>query len=62
MAFYVKDGIVQAVVALNRGEDVRLATPLIEGRVPVDAEELADESRDFGALASVAGRDRSPTG
>ncbi len=57
---YLKNGIVQAVVALNRGEDVRLATPLIEGRVPVDAEQLADESRAFRDLASVAARDRSP--
>jgi 3-phenylpropionate/trans-cinnamate dioxygenase ferredoxin reductase subunit len=46
-AFYLKGGIVQAVVALNRGEDVRLATPLIEGHVPVDADQLADESRDL---------------
>src|SRR6266511_866954 len=60
VACYLKNGIVQAVVALNRGEDVRLATPLIEGRVPVDAEQLADESRAFRDLASVAARDRSP--
>jgi 3-phenylpropionate/trans-cinnamate dioxygenase ferredoxin reductase subunit len=62
VAFYLKDGIVLAVVALNRGEDVRLATPLIAGRVPVDAEQLADESRDIGSLASVTARDRSPAG
>jgi 3-phenylpropionate/trans-cinnamate dioxygenase ferredoxin reductase subunit len=62
VAFYLKDGLVQAVVALNRGADVRVATPLIERLVPVDADQLADESRDLGALASAASRDRSPAG
>jgi 3-phenylpropionate/trans-cinnamate dioxygenase ferredoxin reductase subunit len=52
-AFYLKAGIVQAVVALNRGEDVRGATPLIEGRVPVDADRLSDESRDLASFVSV---------
>src|SRR5919201_1580741 len=46
-AFYVKAGTVQAVAALNRGEDVRRAMPLIRGQVAVDGEKLADESRDL---------------
>ena len=61
-AFYLKHGVVQAVVALNRGEDVRAATTLIEGRVPMDADQLADESRDLGTMAPLPERDRSPAG
>jgi 3-phenylpropionate/trans-cinnamate dioxygenase ferredoxin reductase component len=41
--FYLKRGIVQAVVAVNRGEDVRAATPLIEARATADRSSLADD-------------------
>jgi 3-phenylpropionate/trans-cinnamate dioxygenase ferredoxin reductase component len=49
-AFYLKDGLVRAAAALNRGEDVRPATALIEARVAVDRERLANEGVDLGAL------------
>jgi 3-phenylpropionate/trans-cinnamate dioxygenase ferredoxin reductase subunit len=50
-AFYLKGGVVQAVVALNRGEDVRAATPLIETRALVDPARLADDRIELATLA-----------
>jgi 3-phenylpropionate/trans-cinnamate dioxygenase ferredoxin reductase subunit len=52
-AFYLKAGVVQAVVALNRGEDVRSATPLIEAHAAVDPARLADERVELSALAGA---------
>jgi 3-phenylpropionate/trans-cinnamate dioxygenase ferredoxin reductase subunit len=53
VAFYLKAGVIQAVVALNRGEDVRSATPLIEARAAVDPARLADERLGLQALAGA---------
>ena len=50
LAFYVGDHRVNAVVALNRGKDLRRAMPLIKERVVVDSAELEDESVDLRSL------------
>ena len=55
LAFYVKDGIVQAVVAVDRGREVTRAIPLIRGRRPVDEKKLRDETIDLQALAGTGG-------
>jgi 3-phenylpropionate/trans-cinnamate dioxygenase ferredoxin reductase subunit len=49
-AFYVKDGVVDAVVALNQGRDVQRAKRLIAARVPVDAAMLGDQEVDLRSL------------
>lgn len=50
IAFYVSRGCVDAVVALNRGKDVRRAMPLIKARRAVDPRQLADEGIDLRSL------------
>ena len=52
LAFYVKDGLVDAAVAMNRGKELRRSTAIIKARKPVDSEKLADEDQDLKALAS----------
>jgi 3-phenylpropionate/trans-cinnamate dioxygenase ferredoxin reductase subunit len=47
IAFYVRRGCIDAVVALNRGKDVRRAMPLIKARTAVDSRQLADEGVDL---------------
>jgi NADPH-dependent 2,4-dienoyl-CoA reductase/sulfur reductase-like enzyme len=51
VAFYLNDGRVDAVVALNRGKDVRRAMPLIKARAIVDRRLLEDEDVDLRSLA-----------
>jgi 3-phenylpropionate/trans-cinnamate dioxygenase ferredoxin reductase subunit len=50
LAFYVNDHRINAVVALNRGKDLRRAMPLIKERALVDAAELEDEGVDLRTL------------
>ena len=50
LACYLKDGRLDAVVALNRGKDVRRVMPLIKSRSMVDPVQLADESVDVRSL------------
>jgi 3-phenylpropionate/trans-cinnamate dioxygenase ferredoxin reductase subunit len=52
LAFYVKDGRVQATVGMNRGTEVRHSMPLIRADLAVDLAKLADEDL---ALESLAG-------
>jgi 3-phenylpropionate/trans-cinnamate dioxygenase ferredoxin reductase component len=54
VAFYVKDGIVEAVAGLDRGRDVRRARDLVRARRPVDAALLRDPEVDLKALAQDA--------
>jgi 3-phenylpropionate/trans-cinnamate dioxygenase ferredoxin reductase subunit len=54
VAFYVSRGCVDAVVALNRGKDVRRAMSLIRARTAVDPRQLSDEGVDLRSL--VEGR------
>jgi 3-phenylpropionate/trans-cinnamate dioxygenase ferredoxin reductase subunit len=56
-AFYLQDGRVKAVVALDRSADVRDATPLIAAGGLADAAKLADEGVPLSSLATEpAGR------
>jgi 3-phenylpropionate/trans-cinnamate dioxygenase ferredoxin reductase component len=50
-AFYLKDGRVQAVVALDRGDDVTSATSLIRSGAPVEPARLRDEDVDLSTMA-----------
>lgn len=51
LAFYLNQDRIDAVVALNRGKDVRRAMPLIRSRGIVDPERLKDENVDLRSLA-----------
>jgi 3-phenylpropionate/trans-cinnamate dioxygenase ferredoxin reductase component len=51
LGFYLKRGIVDAVVGLDRGREVRRAAKLIRSRQPVDPARLRDEEVDVRALA-----------
>jgi 3-phenylpropionate/trans-cinnamate dioxygenase ferredoxin reductase subunit len=55
LAFYLNQGRLDAVVALNRGKDIRQVMPLIKARGIVDPVQLADEAVDLRALARVSG-------
>ena len=50
IAFYLNRGRIDAVVALNRGKDVRRAMPLIRSREAVDPGRLTDEDVDLRSL------------
>ena len=54
VAFYLKDGMVDAVVGLDRGKDVRRSAGLIRARRPFDPALLRDEDVDLKELASQA--------
>lgn len=47
IAFYLNQQRIDAVVALNRGKDVRSAIPLVKGRAAVDPRQLADGGVDL---------------
>ena len=47
IAFYLNRGRIDALVALNRGKDVRRAMPLIKARIAVDPRQLGDEGVDL---------------
>jgi 3-phenylpropionate/trans-cinnamate dioxygenase ferredoxin reductase component len=51
LAFFVGDGRINAVVALNRGKDLRRVMPLVKAHALVDASRLEDESVDLRSLA-----------
>jgi 3-phenylpropionate/trans-cinnamate dioxygenase ferredoxin reductase component len=51
VGFYVKSGLVDAVVGMNRGRDVRRSAGLIRSRRPVDPVVLRDEDRDLKKLS-----------
>jgi 3-phenylpropionate/trans-cinnamate dioxygenase ferredoxin reductase subunit len=51
VAFYLKDGRIQAAVGLNRGTDVHRAMPLIKARGTVDPVRLREEETDLRVLA-----------
>jgi 3-phenylpropionate/trans-cinnamate dioxygenase ferredoxin reductase subunit len=52
-AFYLQDGRVKAVVALDRSADVRDATPLIAAGGLTDPAKLADETVSLSSLAGT---------
>jgi 3-phenylpropionate/trans-cinnamate dioxygenase ferredoxin reductase component len=51
LAFYVKDGLVDAAVGFNRGKELRRATALVRARKPIEAAKLRDEDVDLKTLA-----------
>jgi 3-phenylpropionate/trans-cinnamate dioxygenase ferredoxin reductase subunit len=51
-AFYVKNGVVQAALAVNRPRDIRPIRRLIERNRPVDQAALADSSIDLRSLSA----------
>jgi 3-phenylpropionate/trans-cinnamate dioxygenase ferredoxin reductase component len=53
VAFYLNQGRIDAVVALNRGKDVRRVMPLIKARRTVDARQLGDEDVDLRSVGQV---------
>jgi 3-phenylpropionate/trans-cinnamate dioxygenase ferredoxin reductase component len=53
-AFYLKDGVMLATVAMGRGGDVLAAMPIIRARLKVDAARLADDDFDLRTLAPEA--------
>ncbi|HJR60455.1 MAG TPA: FAD-dependent oxidoreductase [Vicinamibacterales bacterium] len=55
IAFYLNHGRLDAVVALNRGKDVRRVMPLIKARGIVDPVRLEDERVDLRSLVPVPG-------
>jgi 3-phenylpropionate/trans-cinnamate dioxygenase ferredoxin reductase component len=50
LAFYLKDAMIEAVVALNRGKDLRRCLPLIRARTVVEPSKLEDEDVDLRSL------------
>jgi 3-phenylpropionate/trans-cinnamate dioxygenase ferredoxin reductase subunit len=52
LAFYLNDGIVRAVMGMNRGRDVRRSMGLVKAAARVDPRDLADEDVDLKALAA----------
>ena len=54
LAFHLRDGLVRGVIGLNRGREIRAAMRLIERRVVVSADELADESIDIRRAGAAA--------
>ena len=57
VGFYVKDGIVDAVVGMNRGREVRRAAGLIQSRRPVDTAVLRDEDVELKKLSQSLSRE-----
>jgi 3-phenylpropionate/trans-cinnamate dioxygenase ferredoxin reductase subunit len=56
VGFYVKDGIVDAVVGMNRGREVRRAAGVIQSRQPVDTALLRDEDVELKKLSQSLSR------
>jgi 3-phenylpropionate/trans-cinnamate dioxygenase ferredoxin reductase subunit len=54
--FYRKDGRALAVVAINRGRDLRRSVPLIKVQDQVEAAKLRDPDIDLRTLANTAGK------
>jgi 3-phenylpropionate/trans-cinnamate dioxygenase ferredoxin reductase subunit len=57
VGFYVKDGIVDAVVGMNRGREVRRSAGLIQSRQPVDTAILRDEDVELKKLSQSLSRE-----
>ena len=49
-AFYLREGRLEAALAINRPRDIRACREMIRARVSVDPRQLADESQDLRAL------------
>ena len=56
LGFYVKDGVVDAVVGTNRGREVRRSAGIVQSRQPVDTATLRDEGVDVKTLSQSLSR------
>ncbi len=56
VGFYVKDGLVDAVIGMNRGREVRRAAGIIQSRQPADTAALRDEDTDLKQLSQSLSR------
>jgi 3-phenylpropionate/trans-cinnamate dioxygenase ferredoxin reductase subunit len=54
LAFYLTEGRVESVVAINQGRDMRRTFPIIKARAAVDPASLADPNVDLRTLAPTA--------
>ena len=54
LAFYLADGRVESVVAINQGRDLRRTLPIIKARVAVDPARLEDPNVDLRTLAPAS--------
>jgi 3-phenylpropionate/trans-cinnamate dioxygenase ferredoxin reductase component len=54
MVFHLRERRVDAVIALNRGKDVRRVMPLIKSRATVDPRQLGDEGVDLRSLVETS--------
>jgi 3-phenylpropionate/trans-cinnamate dioxygenase ferredoxin reductase component len=50
MVFHLRERRIDAVIALNRGKDIRRVMPLIKARATIDPRELGDEGVDLRSL------------
>jgi 3-phenylpropionate/trans-cinnamate dioxygenase ferredoxin reductase subunit len=50
IVFHLRERRIDAVIALNRGKDIRRIMPLIKARAIVDPRELSDEGVDLRSL------------
>jgi 3-phenylpropionate/trans-cinnamate dioxygenase ferredoxin reductase subunit len=62
LAFYLNEGRVEAVAALNRGKDLRRALPLVTAQHPVDVDLLANEDVDLRDLVRRPAAENSSGG
>jgi 3-phenylpropionate/trans-cinnamate dioxygenase ferredoxin reductase subunit len=51
VAFYIKDGLVDGIAALDRGKELRRAMGIIKARRPVEEKALRDEGVDLKSIA-----------
>ena len=54
LAFYLAEGRVESVVAINQGRDLRRTLPIIKARVAVDPARLEDPNVDLRTLAPAS--------
>jgi len=54
LAFYLAQGRLESVVAINQGRDVRRAVQIIKARAAVDPARLEDPTVDLRTLAPAA--------
>ena len=52
VAFYIKDGLVDGIAALNRGKELRRAMGIIKARRPVEEKALRNEDVDLKTLGA----------
>jgi 3-phenylpropionate/trans-cinnamate dioxygenase ferredoxin reductase subunit len=60
LAFFMREGRVTAVCALNRGKDLRRAIPLVASRQQVESAQLSDEGVDLRDIIRMSPSASSP--